>query len=91
LIFGHTHRQAVRYLSDTVRWINPGSVSYRRRDDPDQTAHYATIVDGVVSLQRLAYDLEPVHTLASQVALKESEMRAAAYIFGPRNASEPSN
>jgi hypothetical protein len=85
LIMGHTHRQAVRFLSDSVKWINPGSVSYRRPDDPDQTAHYATIVDGVVSLHRLAYDLAPVYALASQAALKESDMRAAEWMFGPRN------
>jgi putative phosphoesterase len=88
LIMGHTHQQAVRYLSDSIKWINPGSVSYRRRGDPDQTAHYATIVDGVVSLHRLVYDLEPVHRIASKVVLKESEMRAAAHIFGPRNSKK---
>ena len=60
LILGHTHRQCVRYLSDELLWLNPGSVSYRRRDDPDQTAHYVTITDGQISLQRLAYNIEPL-------------------------------
>ncbi|MCP5093955.1 MAG: metallophosphoesterase family protein, partial [Chloroflexi bacterium] len=46
LIIGHTHRQAVRYLSDTTLWLNPGSASYRRKGDPDQTAHYIVITDG---------------------------------------------
>ena len=73
LIFGHTHRQAVRYLSDTELWLNPGSVSYRRPDDPDQTAHYITIVDGVISLRRVAYDLEPVWRAARSVQIKVSE------------------
>ncbi len=35
LVIGHTHRQAVRYLSDSPLWLNPGSVSYRRFDDLD--------------------------------------------------------
>ena len=35
LLLGHTHRQAIRYLSDDLLWVNPGSGSYRRRDDPD--------------------------------------------------------
>ena len=82
LIIGHTHRQAIRYLSNTVKWLNPGSVSYRRRDDPDQSAHYATITEGVISLHRLEYDLAPVHFAVRQVALKETEMRAAERFFG---------
>jgi len=84
LILGHTHRQAIRYLSDSLLWLNPGSVSYRRRDDPDQTAHYATIIDGVMSLKRLHYDLEPLRRYVRQVSLNESEMRAAQRFFGER-------
>jgi predicted phosphodiesterase len=84
LILGHTHRQAVRYLSDTIKWLNPGSVSYRRPDDPDQTAHYATIKDGEIFLHRLVYDLAPVRFAVRQVALKESEMSAAERFFAPR-------
>ncbi|MBN1665961.1 MAG: metallophosphoesterase family protein [Anaerolineales bacterium] len=75
LILGHTHRQAVRYLSDAQLWLNPGSVSYRRKDDPDQSAHYATITNGQISLKRLTYDVRPVFASMSQAVLKESEMR----------------
>ena len=82
IIFGHTHRQAVRYLSDTQLWLNPGSISYRRPDDPDQTAHYITITDGVISLRRLGYDLEPVWRAARAVPLMASEA-AAAERFAP--------
>jgi len=84
LIIGHTHRQAIRYLSNTVKWLNPGSASYRRKDDPDQSAHYATITDDIIALHRLDYDLQPVHQAACQVNLKESEMKVAEHIFGPR-------
>jgi predicted phosphodiesterase len=82
LVLGHTHRQAVRYLSDRVKWLNPGSISYRRKDDPDQTAHYATITDGVISLKRLDYNFRPVYMAMSRVELKESEMQAAKHMFG---------
>lgn len=75
LILGHTHRQAVRYLSNEELWLNPGSVSYRRKDDPDQTTHYATIIDGHISLERLSYDIRPVRASMRQANLKASEMR----------------
>ncbi len=84
LILGHTHRQAVRYLSDELLWLNPGSASYRRRDDPDQRAHYALIVDGVISLKRLDYDLSPLRTYVANLSLKATEMEVAQYFFAAR-------
>jgi putative phosphoesterase len=84
IILGHTHRQAIRYLSDTLLWLNPGSASYRRRDDPDQTAHYATITDGVMSLRRLTYNIEPLRRYVQQVSLQESEIRVVERMFGHR-------
>ena len=81
LIIGHTHRQAVRYLSDDILWLNPGSVSYRRKDDPDQTAHYAVIVDGNISLKRLSYDLAPLRSYVGKVQLKLSESDVAKHFF----------
>lgn len=81
LILGHTHRQAIRYLSNTILWLNPGSASYRRADDPDQTAHYITITDGSISLHRLAYDIGPLRQAVEQVALKEAEVRLAQRFF----------
>ncbi|MBI1295575.1 metallophosphoesterase [bacterium] len=84
LILGHTHRQSIRYLSNDHLWINPGSTSYRRKDDPDQTAHYATIVDGSIQLHRLAYDLRPLRAALETIHLKESEMRVARHFWGAR-------
>jgi len=84
LIFGHTHRQAVRYLSDDLLWLNPGSVSYRRPDDPDQSAHYATINDGVLSLKRASFDLRPLRRYVNGISLKESERDVAEWFFGYR-------
>jgi putative phosphoesterase len=86
LIFGHTHRQAVHYLSDQLLWMNPGSVSYRRADDPDQTAHYLTITDGAINLRRLAYDVGPLYHYVRGVQLQEPELRAGLRFFGPRQA-----
>lgn len=84
LILGHTHRQSVRYLSDETIWLNPGSVSYRRRDDPDQSAHYATLVDGAISLHQVDYDLSPLRGAISGVSLKKSELEWAEFAFGKR-------
>jgi hypothetical protein len=88
LIFGHTHRQAIRSLSDSYLWLNPGSVSYRRRDDPDQTAHYATITNGEIALKRLAYDVSTLHRYAQAPDLKRSigepEINWALWAFGAR-------
>lgn len=84
LILGHTHRQAIRYLSDQIYWLNPGSASYRRRDDPDQTAHYATITDGHISLKRVTYDIDPIRRALQQINLNESETRTAQAYFGMR-------
>jgi putative phosphoesterase len=84
MIMGHTHRQSIRYLADDVFWMNPGSVSYRRHDDPDQAAYYATITDGKISLRRVEYDISPVWIAAQKARLKESEMAEGRYYFGPR-------
>jgi len=82
LILGHTHRQAVRYLADDTLWLNPGSVSYRRPDDPDTTAHYATITDGAISLHRVAYDLAPLQQVVRTIQLQERELAVARRFWG---------
>lgn len=84
LILGHTHRQGIRFLSDERFWLNPGSASYRRKDDPDQSAHYATITDGWVSLKWAAYDVAPLRRFVQGAQLKESELAVANFFFGPR-------
>jgi putative phosphoesterase len=84
LVMGHTHRQAIRCLAGDRLWLNPGSVSYRRPDDPDQTAHYATITDGKISLQRLDYDRSPLYHFVQGAKLNPSEMKVARFFFGPR-------
>lgn len=56
LLFGHTHRRCMHLLDDQTLWLNPGSVSYRRPDDPDKRAHYMVIEDGRVRFGAAAYD-----------------------------------
>ncbi|MDA0789864.1 MAG: metallophosphoesterase family protein [Proteobacteria bacterium] len=73
LLLGHTHRQAVRYLSDDLLWLNPGSGSYRRPDDPDKSAHYATIVDGRISLGRVAFDHGHLYRVTQQLDINDAE------------------
>jgi predicted phosphodiesterase len=84
LIFGHTHYQGVHYLSDTLLWMNPGSVAYRRLHDPDQAAQYLTISDGRLSLRRITYAVTPLYHHVLSLDMKESERRAALDFFGPR-------
>lgn len=77
LILGHTHRQAIRIMSNLHLWLNPGSVSYRRRDDPDQTAHYATITDGRIDLHRLTYNKRPLFQVARTAGVNDQETATA--------------
>lgn len=84
LILGHTHRQAIRHLSNDLLWLNPGSVSYRRRDDPDQTAHYMTIVDGRIHLHRLPYNFKPLYQLTNTLPIKTYHKESALRFWEPR-------
>jgi putative phosphoesterase len=87
LLLGHTHRQAIRHLSDDLLWMNPGSVSYRRPDDMDQTAHYATITDGTLSLGRAPYDHTIVFDMTQELKLNEREHKHQ-WAWGPREAPD---
>lgn len=84
LLFGHTHRQGIRYLSDDMLWLNPGSAAYRRRDDPDQTAHYATLIDGQITLHRLPYDFAPVFETMNPVPVNAAEKCHVEGHYGTR-------
>ena len=56
MIFGHSHRQCVHMLQGDRLWLNPGSVSYRRPDDPDKSAQYMIIDDGEIQFRSCWYD-----------------------------------
>ena len=56
LLFGHTHRRCIHHLDSHALWLNPGSVSYRRPDDPDKRTHYMMIENGKIRFGAIAYD-----------------------------------
>ncbi|MGI2295715.1 metallophosphoesterase family protein [Paenibacillus sp. GXUN7292] len=82
IIFGHTHRSCIHFLSDTSLWLNPGSVSYRRRDDPSKEAHYFTITDGKIAMKSLVYDRAPLLEAAQKLQLTEDDLKTAYFFFG---------
>ena len=86
MVFGHTHRQCVHILGDGMEWLNPGSVSYHRQDDPDKDARYMVITDGSIKMRSLPYPREPLlkETFRQLKAgrMAEQEMRYFFYYFG---------
>lgn len=83
MIFGHTHRRAIHYLDNHELWMNPGSVSYRRTDDPCKEAHYITITDGRIEMKSLQYDRTPLLQATLSTKLKHrGELDVALVFFG---------
>ena len=86
LILGHSHRQAICHFRDNRLFLNPGSVSYRRLDDPDKTAHYALITGGEIVLKALSYDHTPLwdelRRLKEEKRMSEKEQEYGAFFFG---------
>jgi putative phosphoesterase len=85
LILGHTHRQAVMVLGEREQWLNPGSASYRRPDDPDQDAHYMVITDGRIALRSVPYDTRTVFAEVIEQPVSADEQRVTRWFFGPRD------
>ena len=86
LLFGHTHRRCIHQLDEHTLWLNPGSVSYRRPDDPDKRAHYMMIEDGRIRIGAIDYD-RSVLLAKTQEYLLEGKMLAtnlqdAFFFFG---------
>ena len=86
MIFGHTHRQCIHILGEDMLWLNPGSVSYRRPDDPDKTAHYAVIDNGEIRLCQVPYDrsysLEEAVKLNQIHGMMKTELQDFFFFFG---------
>lgn len=81
LIFGHTHRRCIHYLGDRDLWLNPGSISYRRKDDPTKVAHYMTITDGRIEMKSLSYDRSPLYKAVLGTPLSAPETETAIRFF----------
>ncbi len=86
LLFGHSHRRCIHVLREDMMWINPGSVSYRRPDDPDKRAHYMIIEDGDIRFGAVSYDRSPLLNVAKKYQLRgymlETELQDAYFFFG---------
>ena len=91
MIFGHTHRQCIHILDQDVLWLNPGSASYRRPDDPDKTAHYAVIENGEIRLCRVPYDrsslMEEAEKLNKVHGMMDTELQDFFFFFGDARTS----
>ena len=86
IVFGHTHRQCVHSLGNGMEWLNPGSASYRRPDDPDKTAHYAIIENGNITLKQTNYNRAPQEKEALRLwyehGMMETEVQDFLFFFG---------
>ncbi len=91
VIFGHSHRQCIHVLGDGMEWLNPGSVSYRRPDDPDKTAHYMVIKGGVIMMKQVSYDRRPLCEEAfrqlREGRMMDTEIQDFMFFFGDAASS----
>lgn len=91
MIFGHSHRQCIHILDKNMEWINSGSVSYRRPDDPDKTAHYMVIENGVVVMKQILYNRQPLYEEALRQIedgrMMDSEIQDFMFFFGNASSS----
>ncbi|MBQ9106308.1 MAG: metallophosphoesterase family protein [Clostridia bacterium] len=81
-IFGHTHRSCILTLDDDKLWLNPGSASYRRGDDPTKDANYAVIVDGKITLKTVPYPRKHLYDQVCAMNLTDHERRCGIFFFG---------
>ena len=80
-IFGHTHRSCHMTLDDRMLWLNPGSVSYRREDDPTKGAEYAVITDGQIRLKQIPYPHRHLYNKVCALNLTPNDMRVGRFFF----------
>lgn len=86
LLFGHTHRRCMHLLGEGALWLNPGSVSYRRPDDPDKRAHYMVIEDGRVRFGAVSYDRSALLSKTQEIhrsgRMLATNLQDAYFFFG---------
>ena len=91
MIFGHSHRQCTHMLYGNREWINPGSISYRRPDDNDKSAHYMVIEGGEIRFCHLPYDRDPQFRVAEAFAqnkgMMKTELQDFYFFFGHAQSS----
>lgn len=91
MIFGHSHRQVVQCHDRNSLWLNPGSASYRRPDEPSKDAFYAVIEDGVIDLRHTPYNRTPLarETQRMRPFLMPEEWHVAHFFFCQSEADGP--
>ncbi len=91
MIFGHTHRQMMMSFGGDSLWLNPGSVSYRRPDEPSKDAFYAVIQDGRLTMHHTIYNREPLIEAArlARPHMMVEEWRVADFFFGWKEEEGP--
>ncbi|MCI8660835.1 MAG: metallophosphoesterase family protein [Lachnospiraceae bacterium] len=91
MIFGHSHRQCIHILEEDCLWLNPGSISYRRPDDPDKTAHYMVIEDGRIRIKQVPYNRSHLFWEAVSFqkihGMMETELQDFYFFFGNARTS----
>lgn len=83
LLFGHTHRGAICNIGGGMTWLNPGSASYRRNDDPDKEASYMVSENGVLDIRHVPYPREQLYQKVQDFNLTPSERRHGTFFYGP--------
>ena len=91
MIFGHSHRQCVHMLQGDRLWLNPGSVSYRRPDDPDKNAQYMVIDNGEIIFRSCPYDRSIQKAEADRYrtggGMMKTEIQDFMFFFGDAKTS----
>ena len=91
MIFGHSHRQLVQRHDGRSLWLNPGSASYRRPDEPSKDAFYAVIEDGAILLRHTPYNRTPLAREVQRMRpfLMPEEWHVADFFFCKTEADGP--
>ena len=83
LLFGHTHRGVICRFGNGMTWMNPGSASYRRNDDPDKDASYLVSEDGYMEIRHVPYPKEQLYRKLQDSNLTLQERRHGTFFYGP--------
>ena len=66
-----------------MTWMNPGSASYRRNDDPDKDASYLVSEDGYMEIRHVPYPKEQLYRKLQDSNLTLQERRHVTFFYGP--------
>lgn len=71
-------------LRSGIVTLSPGSLSYRREDDPGQGAQYAVIEDGQAHFRTEPYDTGPILERIRGMSLDARAKGLALWFYGQR-------